>query len=192
MTHCDKYDNIMQAVLDGSASDRDREILDGHMAGCRACRNTFESLTFSIDLLMSAPVPAPGPDFTARTVAGAFRAGEARVMRRKYSSWCLTGLMVLLSTFLAMGWTSVMAPVARLGLRGLLRIFMDIMALVAVADKLRTILAELATLMRNAMVGAALGAGAPVLLGCLLVFCLMLFIFTRSGFCAPGGLPKRR
>jgi anti-sigma factor RsiW len=192
MIHCDTYNNIMQAVLDGSVSDRDREALDDHMARCRACRNTFESLTFSIDLLMSAPVPTPGPDFTARTVQGAFRAGEVRVLRRKYLSWSLTGLMVLLSTFLAVGWTSVMGPVARLGLRGLLGIFLDVMALVAVIDKLQAVLAELASLMRSAVVAVALSAGAPMLLGCLLVLCLMLIIFARSGFHVPGGLVKRR
>jgi len=192
MNRCKPYKNIMQEVLDGSASDRGREALTRHMSRCRACRDDFEFLSFSIDLLTSAPALQPGPDFTARTVQRAFRAGEKRSRRWKYSSWCLTGLMILLSTYLSLGWTSVMGPVAQLGLRRLMGLFLDIMTLVNVIDKLQTVLAELASPIRDAVVTVALGAGAPVLLGCLAVLCFMLFIFARSGHFMPAGLIKRR
>jgi hypothetical protein len=162
------------------------------MSQCRTCRNNFNSLTFSQDLLAFAPVPPPGPDFTARTVQVAFRAGEIRSRRWKYQSWCLAGLMVLFSTFLVLGWAAVMGPVARLGLRGLLGIFLDVVALITVAGKFQAVLAELISLMRDATVTVALGVGAPVFLGCLVVLCLMLFIFARPGFSLPGGLVKRR
>lgn len=186
MKRCRQYENIMQNILDGSASGRDRETFERHLLQCKTCRNAYRKMVFSLELLTAAPAPAPGPEFTARTVQKAIEAGKIRIPGRiGVASWCFAGLLVLFTLLLAAGWSSVAGPVARLGLRGLLGVFLEAIVLCRVFDKLQAVLAEVVSIMGDAVVAVALGPGVPVFWGCLLVLCLVLFVFIRSGFRIP-------
>jgi anti-sigma factor RsiW len=85
MNHCDTYDNILQEVLDESASDGDREAFTRHLSQCRTCRNAYKSQAFSLDLLASAPVP---PQF-AKQNNNAFLGARPRIVTFE-DSWIVS------------------------------------------------------------------------------------------------------
>ena len=191
MSACEKYQQILHRILDGEASDGERAAAERHNTVCRACADAFRSLEGSLDLLSSMPVPAPAPEFTARTVERALWAKKIRSRRMKAASWGLGVLMVLISASLAASWSAVMQPVAWLGFRGVLTVLLKGMALWSVFDKLQAILARLLSLAGDIGVEMVLGKGGPAFWGCLMLMLLAGAMFAVHRIRMPGGSIKR-
>lgn len=192
MRECDTYREIIQRVLDDAASDGERADLERHMAACRACAGLYRSMASSLDLLIASPVPAPAPDFTAKTVAGALRAARVRARRRNCIAGCILGLMLALSASLVVEWASAFQPLVRLGLGRMLRLLMEGMVLCSVFDKLQTILTVVPSTVGEALVRGILGTGGTAFWGCLMTLLLAVFILVWSGIRMSGVSTKRR
>ncbi|MPZ15858.1 MAG: hypothetical protein GEU73_15790 [Chloroflexi bacterium] len=72
----------LSALLDGHLSDRERETVEAHLAGCPACRIDLEQLRRTVSLLQAMPAAAPARSFAVREAVPPARVGLVHRMAR--------------------------------------------------------------------------------------------------------------
>ena len=61
--NCDQYLEWMSLAQDGMLNSTQTRLLHGHLSVCPPCQTTWEAMTFVSQMLHSAPMVAPPPDF---------------------------------------------------------------------------------------------------------------------------------
>lgn len=66
---CDKAKELLSAYLDGEVTEKERHLLEEHLASCKSCRQELEELRRIVGLVASLPKEAAPEGFAQRTVA---------------------------------------------------------------------------------------------------------------------------
>lgn len=97
--HCAEFDNLLAPLLDGELMERDRALIDGHLAACDRCasRTAAERELHAAlrSAARSANVPAP-PQLVERTMAGIRRERSRRARRSGLAAAVATSTALVL------------------------------------------------------------------------------------------------
>jgi len=127
---CIQIKEMMQAALDGVLTGEERADFEQHLAMCRSCGEEDKAFQLSLGLLVSLPVPKPGPGFTAETIRKAVRAKQRHQRQERFFSWFMALVILAASAFMVIGWVEAVQPAIGRILAGLLYGFMELWTLV--------------------------------------------------------------
>ena len=89
MSSCTRAQDLFGAYWDDETTQAEREWLESHLAGCTACRDSYEQLTRTLEAVASLPREEAAPDLAERALAAARRASPApdRIFVRETPTW---------------------------------------------------------------------------------------------------------
>jgi hypothetical protein len=84
---CRRAETLLCAYVDAELTGDDRELLEGHLAHCEACRALAGALARSAEVLPSLAELDPGPDFTVAVLDATTRRASAKGLGRLVAWW---------------------------------------------------------------------------------------------------------
>lgn len=96
---CEQYSEWMSLAQDGMLSSTQTHLLHTHVANCKPCRATWETMTTLSQMLRAAPLLGPVPGFVERFEA---RLAYRQEQHRRVMIWFLLGIGAVTLALLAL------------------------------------------------------------------------------------------
>ena len=66
---CKQIKKLLQLYIDNDLTSYEKQMVEGHLKGCFACRTELNALSSTVKMLKSFPKISPPPDFTEKVMS---------------------------------------------------------------------------------------------------------------------------